>query len=145
MAVDKGASTVNLDQIESQGQATTLRIMLANTLEGEAIDVSEPGDSDANGVSDSDSEHTMILTYTDKNQVVKDLYWTNTFIGQNDSDYLLEAGEKVELNVRLSGLSASYPVLGDTKFDIELRPESGGTVVVERTMPDIIDTVMNLN
>jgi len=145
VAVDKGATTVNLDKVVAQGQATTLLITLANTLEGEAIDVSEPGDSDANGVSDSDSEHTLILTYTDKNQVVKDLYWTNTFIGQNDSDNLLESGEKVELNVRLTGLSASYPVLGDTKFDIELRPESGGTVVVEHTMPDIIDTVMNLN
>ena len=57
----------------------------------------------------------------------------------------MEAGEKAEMNVRLSGLSGSYPVIGDTKFDLELRPEAGGTVVVERTMPDIIDTVMNLN
>ena len=73
------------------------------------------------------------------------MYWTQTFVGSNDGDNLLEAGEKVELNVRLTGLSNSFPVVGDTKFDMELRPESGGTVVVERTMPDIIDAVMNLN
>ena len=145
VAVDKGVQNVNLDQVVAQGQATALLITLTNTLEGEPIDLSEPGDSDANGVSDSDSTHTLILTYNDKNEVVRDVYWTQTFVGSNDSDNLLEAGEKVELNVRLTGLSNSFPVVGDTKFDMELRPESGGTVVVERTMPDIIDAVMNLN
>ena len=145
IAVDKGVQMVNLDQVVAQGQATALLITLANTLEGEPIDVSEPSDSDANGVADSDSTHTLILTYNDKNQIVRDVYWTKTFVGQNDGDDLLEAGEKVEVNVRLTGLSNSTPVLGDTKFDLELRPESGGTVVVQRTMPDIIDAVMNLN
>ncbi len=145
LTTDAGRQTIKLDEIVAQGQATALLITLANTLEGEAIDLGEPGDSDANGVADSDSLHTLILTYNDKNQVVRDVYWTKTFVGQNDSDGLLEAGEKVELNVRLTGLSNSFPVVGDTKFDLELRPESGGTVVVERTMPDIIDAVMNLN
>ena len=145
VAVDKGAQTVNLDEVVAQGQATALLVTLTNSLEGEPIDVREPGDSDANGLSDSDSKHTLILTYNDKNQAVRDVYWTKTFVGQNDGDQLLESGEKVELNVRLGGLSSSFPVLGDTKFDLELRPEDGGTVVIERTMPDIIDVVMNLN
>ncbi|MQG69777.1 MAG: hypothetical protein FI707_13415 [SAR202 cluster bacterium] len=145
IATDAGAQTVNLDNIVAQGQATSLLVTLANALEGEPIDLSEPGDSDANGLSDSDSDHTLILTYTDKNQVVRDVYWTKTFVGQNDSDDLLESGEKVELNVRLTGLSSSYPVIGDTRFDVEIRAESGGSIVVERTMPDLIDTVMNLN
>jgi archaellin len=145
VAVDGGAQTVNLDNIVGQGQATSLLITLANALEGEPIDVSEPGDSDADGLSDSDSTHTLVLTYMDKNQVVRDAYWTNIFIGQNDGDDLLESGEKVELNVRLTGLSNPYPVTGDTRFDLEIRAESGGSIVVERTMPDLIDTVMNLN
>ncbi len=50
LAVDSGAQTVNLDSIVGQGQATSLLITLANALEGEPIDVSEPGDSDANGL-----------------------------------------------------------------------------------------------
>ncbi|MDP6071043.1 MAG: hypothetical protein QGG34_05685 [SAR202 cluster bacterium] len=57
----------------------------------------------------------------------------------------MESGEKVELNVRLTGLSNTYPVIGDTRFDVEIRAESGGSIVVERTMPDLIDSVMNLN
>ena len=145
LTTDAGTQTARLDNVGAQGQATALLVTLTNTLEGEPIDVSEPGDSDANGVADSDSTHTLIVTYNDKNQIVRDVYWTQTFVGQNDSDDLLEAGEKVQLNVRLTGLAKSNPVVGDTKFDIELRPESGGTVVVERTMPDIIDAVMNRN
>ena len=140
-----GMRMVNLDEIVGQGQATSLLITVTNTLSGEPIDVSEPSDSDADGKSDSDSTHTLIVTYSDKNQVIRDVYWTKTFVGGNDGDGLLEAGEKVELTVSLGGLSNSFPVIGDTKWDIELRPEDGGTVVVERSMPDVIDTVMNLN
>ena len=145
VATDNGAQVVNLDQVIAQGQATSILITLTNTLSGEPIDVSEPSDSDADGKSDSDSTHTLIVTYSDKNQVIRDVYWTKTFVGGNDGDSLLEAGEKVELTVNLGGLSNSFPVIGDVKWDIELRPEDGGTVVVERSMPDIIDTVMNLN
>jgi archaellin len=82
VASDLGGYTVNLDKIVAQGQATSLLVMLANTLEGEPIDLSEPGDSDANGLADSDSRHTLILSYTDKNQVVKDVYGTKTFVAR---------------------------------------------------------------
>jgi flagellin-like protein len=145
LVTDAGNQTLNMDEVIAQGQATSILVTITNTLEGEPIDVSEPSDSDADGNSDSDSRHTLILTYTDKNQVVRDVYWSKTFIGANDSDDLLEAGEKVEINVRLSALSNSYPVVGDVKWDLEVRPEDGGTVVIQRSMPDIIDTVMNLN
>ena len=145
VVTDNGAQVVNLDQVVAQGQATSILITLTNTLSGEPIDVSEPSDSDNDGRADSDSTHTLIVTYSDKNQVINDVYWTKAFIGKNDGDDLLEAGEKVEVTVKLGGLSNSLPVVGDVKWDIELRPEDGGTVVVERSMPDIIDTVMNLN
>lgn len=145
LVTDDGAQVLNVDEVVAQGQATSLILTLTNTLEGEAIDVKEPSDSDANGLSDSDSKHSMILTYSDKNQVVRDIYWTNTFVGNNDNDELLESGEKVELSVTLSGLSGAYPLIGDTKFDIEIRPEDGGTVVIQRVAPDLIDLVMNLN
>ena len=120
-------------------------ITLQNALGGEPVDITEPSDSDNNGLSDSDSIHTMIVTYTDSKQLVRDVYWTQVFVGDNDGDNLLEAGEKAEVTVTLKGLGNSTPVVKDTKFDLELRPEDGGVVVVERTMPDNIDAVMNLN
>jgi archaellin len=145
VATDNGAQIFNIDEVIGQGQVTSLILTLTNALQGEPVDVTEPSDSDDNGVSDSDSIHSLILTYSDKNQVVRDVYWTQTFVGNNDSDNLIESGEKVELTVSLKGLSGSYPVIGDTRFDVEIRPEDGGVVVVQRSMPDIIDLVMNLN
>ena len=145
LVTDDGNQTLNVDHVVAQGQGVSILITVTNTLEGEPIDVREPSDSNANGLSDTDSNHSLILTYTDKNQVVGDVYWTRSFVGANDRDDLLEFGEKMELTVSLSGLSNAYPVVGDVKWDLEIRPEDGGTVVVERTMPDIIDLVMNLN
>ena len=142
---DNGAQVVNLDKIIGLGQATNVIITLTNALIGEPIDLSEPSDSDADGFSDEDSIHTLIITYTDKDQVVRDMYWTQDFIGRSNSDHLLESGEKVEITVSLEGLANATPLVADKEFDIELRPQAGGVVVIERSMPDHIDTVNNLN
>ena len=145
VATDNGAQTVILDEVRARGQATSLVLTLTNALGGEAIDLSEPSDSDADGLSDSDARHTFVITYNDDNQIAKDIYWTKAFIGDNDGDNLLESGEKAELTITLKGLASSTPVVKDTRFDVELRPEDGGVVVVERTIPDRVDAVMNLN
>ena len=142
---DNGAQTVNLDQIIGRGQATTLVVTLANALQGKPVDLTAPSDSDDDGLSDSDSKHSMILTFTDENQLVRDAYWTKTYIGDNDGDDLLEAGERAELTVELKGLANATTLVKNVEFDLEIRPEEGGVVVIERTMPDNIDAVMNLN
>ena len=133
----EGPQTVNVDNVFGVGQATTLIVTLTNALQGEPVDVSEP--------SDSDSTHTLILTYSDKTQIVRDIYWSQSFVGNNDSDDLIESGEKVELTVELKGLANANPLVGDVEFDLEIRPGDGGVVVIERTLPDNIDAVMNLN
>ena len=91
VAVDKGAQTVNLDAITAPGQITSLEFVVTNGVGGEAVDMRAPSDSDADGISDSDSKNTMVLTYTDKNQVVAYIFWSKDFIGDNDSDDLLES------------------------------------------------------
>ena len=60
-------------------------------------------------------------------------------------DDLLESGEKAELTVTLKGLANANPVVKDTEFDLEIRPQDGAVLVIERTMPDNVDAVMNLN
>ena len=145
IATDQGAQTINVDNVVSRGQATSLVMTLTNALGGEPVDVSEPSDADGDGLADSDSRHTLVLTYNDDDQIAKDIYWTQAFIGDNDSDNLLESGEKAELTIKFNGLASTTPVVKDVTFSVELRPEDGGVMVIERTMPDRIDTVMNLN
>jgi flagellin-like protein len=136
--------TLNFDRIEAVGLVTSVEITVTNAVEGEAVDLREPGDSDANGIADSDSKHTLVMTYADKNQLVRDLYWTKTFRGENDSDDLLEKGETAELTIYLKGLADATPLVKDLQFNLEIKPAIGAVIKIRRTMPAVIDTVMIL-
>ena len=144
-AVDKGAQTVNVDQVYARGQANSVVFNLTNALKGEAVDFIQPADSDSDGIADSDVDHKLLITYTDENQRVNDLYWTRAFLGTTDGDDLLEQNEKVEITINLVGLAKANPLVKNTVFTLEVRPNEGGVVLIRRTTPDKIDTVMNLN
>ena len=118
---------------------------VTNAVEGEAVDLTEPSDSGDDGVADSDGSHVMVITYTDKNQLVRDLYWTKVFLGNNDGDDLLETGERAELTIDLKGLADATPLVKDLEFSIEIKPAVGAVLVLQRRIPPVIDTVMNLN
>lgn len=137
--------TLNFDQIIARGQLNTLVITLANALGGDAVDVSPPSDSDNDGLADSDIPHKLILHYQDANQRLTDLYWTRNFVGTNDGDNLLEENEKVDLTISLRGLAQATPLTRNLDFEIELRPQGGGVLLINRTTPDRIDAVTNLN
>ena len=136
LAVDKGAQIVHLDEISVPGQITSIEFVVTNGVGGEAVDLRSP--------SDSDSKNTLVLTYTDKNQVVSDIYWTKDFIGDNDSDDLLEIGEKAKFTVTLTALANDNPLVKDLTFTIEAKPAEGAVLVIQRTMPSQIDVVNNL-
>ncbi len=140
-----GNVTVNIDEVIAPGHISTVVLNLTNAVEGEAVDLTEPSDSDDNGIADSDSNHVMVITYTDKNQLVRDLYWTKVFLGQNDTDDLLETGERVELTVYLNGLAAATPLVKDLDFSLEIKPAIGAVLVTKRRTPPVIDLVMNTN
>lgn len=137
--------TLNFDRIEAVGLVSSIEITVTNAVEGEAVDLREPGDSDANGIADSDSEHTLVITYSDENQLIRDLYWTRTFRGENDSDDLLEKGETSELTIYLTGLADATPLVKDLQFNLEIKPAIGAVVKIRRTTPSVIDTVMILD
>ena len=144
VATDNGAANVNLDETRSPGQATTIEFVVTNGVGGEAVDLVPPSDSDSDGISDSDGRNTLVLTYSDKNQVISDIYWTRTFIGEDDGDDLLEVGEKGKIVVNLSALTNDKPLVKDLVFSLELKPAEGSVLVLQRTMPGQMDAVMNL-
>ena len=133
------------DKKTVQGWATSLVVAIAIAPPGKPVDLTEPVDADHDGLSDSDSTHTLIITYTDGNQVVRDVYWTRAFIGENDDDDLLETGENVQLTVTLKGLAKANPLVKGKGFQLELSTGEGDALVIERTMPNTIGAVMNLN
>ena len=137
--------TINVDEVVAVGLVSTVVLIVTNAVEGEAVDMTEPSDSDDDGIADSDSNHVMVVTYTDKNQLVRDVYWTKAFLGDNDADDLLETGERVELTISLKGLADATPLVTDLEYSVEIKPAVGAVLVVQRRVPAVIDTVMNLN
>jgi flagellin FlaB len=139
------APTINTDNILVRGQVTSVVVTVANSVEGEPVDLTAPSDSDDDGFADtSDTQQKVILSYSDASQLKNDLYWTKNFIGVNDSDDLLEEGERVELTVNLKALDQATPLTRNKDFTIEVKPSSGSVLAIQRTTPAKIDTVMNL-
>ena len=136
---------VFLDHVLANGQATSLIVTIANSVEGEAVDLAGPSDSDNDGIADStERQHKVLVTYTDKDQLVNDLFWTKSFIGVSDDDDLLEVGERVELTIQLAGLAQASPLTKNKRFSLEIKPSEGSVLSIQRTLPAQVDTAMNL-
>ena len=140
------STKINIDDVEARGQFTSVVVLITNSIEGEPIDLTEPSDSDDDGISDSeDRRHNVIVTYTDDVQLKNDLYWTKSFVGADDGDDLLEQDERVELTIVLKGLDSATPLVKSKEFTLEIKASEGSVLVIQRTSPDQISTVMNLN
>lgn len=89
------------------------------------------------------ANRVVIVSYRDGEQFVNDLDWAVAWVGSNDADDLLEAGELAEITVDVSGLTTA---LGpNTQFTIEVKPPTGAVITMERTTPAAIEAVMDLN
>ncbi|MDP3063396.1 MAG: hypothetical protein Q8O40_09345 [Chloroflexota bacterium] len=143
-ASDPVTPTVNVDLVEAPGEVTQIDFVVANALDGEAIDLSTTSDADSDGlISDEATQsHVLSVSYVDKNQRVNDITWTATQMGKGDSDNLLEPGEKMQITVQLEALSP-MPVTY-TEMALHVKPQKGSTLVIERTVPAVVDAYMDL-
>ena len=107
---------------------------LTNAMKGQAIDLTP---STGNGTA------VTVISYTDKDQHVSELNWSVDWIGKNNVDDLLEQDEQAVITVDLSTLSSS-PGIYDI-FTIEVKPVTGASLILNRTLPARIDAVMDLH
>ena len=108
---------------------------LTNAMKGQAIDLT-PNPLGGN-------TSVTVISYTDNNQHISNLPWDVKFIGKNNGDYLLEQDEQAVVTVNLTGLTTP-PVIYST-FTIEVKPVTGASLVINRTLPARIDDVMDLH
>lgn len=139
------------------------------------IDLTAPYTADDSGTDpdyDSTSTYKMTLNYSDEINFLSDIPWTATFVGNNNSDNLLDDDEKVEITGWIldrntataigsndsiaymdgtgdgggtGGMTSSDTLLtvGD-QFTVEVNAEGGAVLTIERTLPDAFRTVMDL-
>ncbi|MBC7237757.1 MAG: hypothetical protein H5T69_18095 [Chloroflexi bacterium] len=112
---------------------TQVRFCLALGASGEPVDLTE---------NSGGNENVLVIDYRDDTQRLGDLAWTKEWRGYNDGDDLLEARELAEIVVDLSDLSTGLGV--NTEFVIEVKPPTGGVLVIERTTPPRLEQVMDL-
>lgn len=95
----------------------------------------------------SSSDGKMVIAYSDSDIYISETTWTQKFVGKNDSDYILERHEMVEINVTVpagSLLKTNTSATG-AEFFLEVRPSIGATLPIKRNTPNQIDKVMVLN
>ena len=144
--------------------------VVSNAVAGEPVDLTPPYDTDG-AASDPDivanAEYKTVVSYIDQNQYRADVPWTVDWVGNNNADSLLEEGEKAEITVWLleratgvanatdtngvggwgtvGGILESGTYIGtNDQFTIEVKPESGAVLTIQRTSPSRLDTVMDL-
>lgn len=141
---DIGAATITIDLIESPSEVTSVSFLVANALEGEPINLTTTTD-EGNGLLSDEAvkSHVMAVIYSDDEQLLTDLAWTKTELGKGDGDNLLEVGEKMKITVSTHA-AAPMPV-ASTNFTITLVREKGADMVLERRLPSVLTTEMDLN
>jgi len=85
--------------------------------------------------------NTVVVNWIDAQDRIPDTGYTVTWI-LNDGDNLLENGELAEVTVNPPTGSS---LVENEIFTLEVIPPSGGTNLVNRTMPPSIDDVMDLH
>jgi len=146
----KGGVIATANSTGASGEIAMLSFVVSNVLGGEPVDFTPPSDADDNGIADNDSENIVVINYVDQEQEKNDLYWTIDKLGNADTDDLLEAHERFQINIGTTdGLGDLIDAL-DTNlsvkktFNLEILTPGGATLNIERTTPAWIDSIVNL-
>ena len=90
------------------------------------------------------SSSALVITYIDDNQTVNfpGTAWSATWLS-GGSGPLLDPDERVEFNINLVGQLS--PVLAtSTEFTIQVKPNVGATININRTTPPVLTKAVNL-
>jgi flagellin-like protein len=122
-------------------------IVLALPTGGQSVDFSPGDDTDSNGLfDDANKTNKLVVNYNDRAQHFADVAWTGDFIGNNNSDYMLDPGEKIRLTISLAAINAgSEQVDANHQFTLELKTPKGPILSLQRTMPARLYGIDNLN
>ena len=85
--------------------------------------------------------NSVVINWIDAQARVADTDYTVTEV-QGDGDNLLENGELFQITAYIPTGSA---LSTNEQFTLEVVPPQGGTLLIERTMPPEVDTVMDLH
>ena len=146
--LEETSSTMNLrgsvigDANPAKSFIDTIRFTLSSASQaGSGVDLSTAG---------------VVVTYLDSGQAINcdnpdsfdndpdtaECSWKAVWLGSGSPD-LLDPGEQVDLTVTLTNLSPLLP--RNKEFTIQVKPNVGAVVIVNRTTPGDLKAIMDLN
>jgi flagellin FlaB len=150
----KGAVIATANTTGDLGNIQQISFIVSNVLGGEPVDFTPPtADSSHNGTAASTSTNKVVINFIDKDQTIRNLFWTFTPLGNDNDNNLLEQNEKFQVVVGgdIPGagggnlVNALQPDLGaNTIFTLEVLTPAGAVLQIPRTTPATIDAIMNL-
>jgi archaeal flagellin FlaB len=109
-------------------------------------------------VANGTTKNRLAIAFNDDTVTIPDCVWTVAFIGKNNSDFILDAGEKAVITIWLHSYNGTAWAAGtldpylatdnvDTyhKFTLEVKPIIGATLAIERTTPALLEDVIDLH
>jgi flagellin FlaB len=112
------------------GRIGTFVLTVGSVSGGSAIDLT-----------DTTGENKIVVDYRDATQHVAGVDWSVAWAVRRDTDDLLEDGELAVISVDLTAMDLGT----DTTFAIEVKPPRGGVLIIEKTTPSYIDSVISFN
>lgn len=116
----------------SDAEADTIEFNLALAAGGRPVNLDPTATNNA-----------VVINYIDANGRVGNVLFTPSEIKGNDNN-LLEVGELASIVIDLTDVTGAA-LLPNGTFTLEVIPASGGTLLIERTIPAAIAPVMDLH
>ncbi len=117
-------------------------ITVRNAISGVPVDMAPCSGTD-------NSTNKCVISFSTKDDYLNNIKWSKVAIGHADQDNLLEQGEQFEVTIDLAdlgdGLALSQPLIANDVFNIQMKPNLGSTITIQRTLPAAIDPVMDLH
>ena len=124
--------------------ASDIVLVLSLPTGGSAIDFTSGTDTNSNGLfDDANKTNKLVVNYNDTYQHYSDEAWSSSFIGNNNSDQMLDQGEKIKITVSLYALTTKVDY--NHQFTLELKTPKGAILSLQRTMPARLYGINNLN
>lgn len=113
------------------GNVATVSFTVSTASGGDALNLAQGADA------------VVVIGYRDATQNEVAIDWTVDWTGlPNDGDDLLEDGEMALIEVDLAGLTTALGT--NTEFTLEVKPPTGGVLLINRTTPAATELVMEL-
>jgi archaeal flagellin FlaB len=123
-----------------------------------SIDLTPPYVFSGGNLTSTGFQNPTVFSFSTSNSQLADCAWTMTWIGGHTGDYLLEPGEHALITVWFHDYQEGAWAPGasphflagsnldvNQSFDLEIKPPTGATVTIDRTIPGWIDNVMCLH